>query len=87
MFLPLRDFRCLVLGFGLEREHVLYRFHIRVIDDGGIRQVSFPLFRLLRQHVTFVSVLSLELSRAGERKTLLRTGFAFHFWHCLWFII
>ncbi len=79
--LPFRD---LVLRFGfLKSEHILYSLHIGAVNDGGIRQVSFPLLRLLRQNVTFVSVLSLELSRAGERKTFLRTGLAFHFWHCL----
>lgn len=72
-----------VLGRGLECEHILYSLHIGAVNDGGIRQVSLPLLRLLRQDVTFVSVLSLELSRAGERKTFLRTGLAFHFWHCL----
>lgn len=47
-----------------------------------IAEVAFLFRRLFGQDVTVISVLTLDLSCAGEGKTLLRRGIGFHFRHC-----
>ena len=37
--------------------------------------------RMFAVHVAHVCVAALDFARAGERKTLLRTGVGFHLWH------
>ena len=44
-------------------------------------QVAFLLFSLLRQNVTFVSVLTLDFTGSGKRETLFSTGVRFYLWH------
>ena len=44
-------------------------------------QVAFLLFSLLRQNVTFVSVLTLDFTGSGKRETLFCTGVRFYLWH------
>ena len=44
-------------------------------------QVAFLLFSLLRQNVTLVSVLTLDFTGSGKRKTLFCTGVRFYLWH------
>ena len=47
-----------------------------------IAEVALLFRRLFGQDVTVISVFALDLSCAGEGKTLLRRGIGFHFWHC-----
>jgi hypothetical protein len=54
---------------------------IRFVDQGGMRQLKLPLFRLFGQDVTLEGVLSLDLSRTCQLETLLGTGFGLHFRH------
>ena len=54
---------------------------IRFVDQGGMRQLKLPLFRLFGQDVTLEGVLSLDLSRTCQLETLLGTGFCFLFRH------
>ena len=44
-------------------------------------EVAFLLFSLLRQNVTFVSVLTLDFTGSGKRETLFSTGVRFYLWH------
>ncbi len=50
-------------------------------NDTRVAQVTFTLVSLFGQDVTVISVLTLDLSCAGERKTLLCSGICFHLWH------
>jgi hypothetical protein len=43
---------------------------------------AFTLGTHFGEDMAFVSVLSLDLSGAGVRESLLGTGIGFHFWHC-----
>ena len=47
-----------------------------------IAEVALLFRRLFGQDVTVISVFALDLSCAGEGKTLLRSGIGFHFRHC-----
>ena len=51
-------------------------------NDTRIAEVALLFRRLFGQDVTVISVLALDLSCAGEAKTLLRSGIGFHFRHC-----
>ena len=44
-------------------------------------QVAFLLFSLLRQNVTFVSVLTLNFTGSGKREALFGTGISLYLWH------
>ncbi len=65
-------------------------FHQQVLDLGlvGLRnrariaEVALLFRRLFGQDVTVISVFALDLTCAGESKTLLCSGISFHFWHC-----
>ena len=46
-----------------------------------IAEVTLLFFSLFGQDVTVISVLTLNLTCAGEGETLLRSGISFHFWH------
>ena len=67
-----------------------YLFNQQVLDfglisrrnDTRIAEVTLLFRRLFGQDVTVISVLALNLSCAGEGKTLLRRGISFHFRHC-----
>ena len=50
-------------------------------NDTRIAEVTLLFRRLFGQDVTVISVFALDLSCAGERKTLLCSGFGFHFRH------
>ena len=52
-----------------------------MIYDSNVGQVAFLFFSLLRQNVTFVSVLTLDFTRSGKRKTLFSTGISLYLWH------
>jgi hypothetical protein len=54
---------------------------IRFVDQGRMRKLQLPLFRLFGQDVAFEGVLSLDLSGPGQLETLLGTGFGLHFRH------
>ena len=47
-----------------------------------VAEVTLLFRRLFGQDVTVISVFTLDLSCAGEGKTLLRSGIGFHFRHC-----
>lgn len=46
-------------------------------------EVTFLLLSLFRQNVTFVSVLSLDLSCSGKGEPLFGTGISLNLWHLL----
>ena len=64
-------------------------FHQQVLDLGlvGLRnrariaEVALLFRRLFGQDVTVISVFALDLTCAGESKTLLCSGIGFHFRH------
>ena len=64
-------------------------FHQQILDfglvgrrnDPRIAEVALLFRRLFGQDVTVISVFALDLSCAGERKTLLCSGIGFHFRH------
>ena len=68
--------------FGLFYEQVLDFGLIGCRNDTRIAEVTLLFRRLFGQDVTVISVLALDLSCAGEGKTLLRRGIGFHLWHC-----
>ena len=51
-------------------------------NGSRIAEVALLFRRLFGQDVTVISVFALDLSCAGEGKTLLRSGIGFHFRHC-----
>ena len=52
-----------------------------MIYDSNMSQVAFLLFSLLRQNVTFVSVLTLNFTGSGKREALFCTGISLYLWH------
>jgi hypothetical protein len=52
-----------------------------------VNQVALLLLGLLGQNVAVVSVISLNLTRTGERESLLGAGLCLYFWHCFKFLI
>ena len=44
-------------------------------------EVALLLLGLLRQDVTVISVVALNLTRSGEYEALLGTGISLYFWH------
>mgnify|MGYP006940328573 CR=1 FL=1 len=50
-------------------------------NGSRIAEVALLFRRLFGQDVTVISVFALDLSCAGERKTLLCSGIGFHFRH------
>ena len=50
-------------------------------NGARIAQVTLLLSRLFGQDVTVISVLTLDLTCAGEGESLLRRGISFHFGH------
>ena len=56
---------------------------VGLVNQGAVSQAELSFVRLLGQDMALVSVLSLDLSTAGELKALLGTGFGLHFRHYL----
>jgi len=52
-------------------------------DQVAVLQVALLLLGFLRQDVAVISVVTLNLTRSGERETLLSAGISLHFWHFL----
>ena len=52
-----------------------------MINNSNMSEVAFLFFSLLRQNVTFVSVLTLDFTGSGKRETLFCTGVRFYLWH------
>ena len=50
-------------------------------NDTRIAEITLLFFSLFGQDVTMISVFALNLTCAGESKTLLCSGICFHFWH------
>ena len=50
-----------------------------MINNSNMSQVAFLLFSLLRENVTFVSVLTLDFTGSGKRETLFAPEFVFTF--------
>ena len=78
----LLTFKCLTIGELTETQQVTNLLHVRYVNDGRTYQVALLLLGLLRQNVTVVSVVSLDLTCTRERESLLRTGICLYFWHC-----
>jgi hypothetical protein len=64
-----------------ETQQVAYLLHVGLVDDAVTLQITLLLLGFLRQDVAVVSVMSLNLTRTGESKSLLSTGVCLYFWH------
>lgn len=72
--------------FLLDGEQGLYALFVYFGDESKVVEVALLLFGLLGQDVTVVSVTSFDLTRSGERETLLGAGISLYFWHFLLFV-
>ena len=52
-------------------------------DEVSVLQVALLLLGFLCQDVAVISVVALNLTRSGERETLLGSGISLYFWHFL----
>lgn len=69
-------------------EKVTHLADVATVDECLVNEVSLLLLGLLSQDVTVVSVMSLDLTRSGERETLLSTGVCLLLWHfCLFLFV
>ena len=57
--------------------------HVRAVNESHMVKVALLLLGLLGQDVTVISVVTLNLTGSGERKTLLCTRISLYFWHFL----
>lgn len=57
--------------------------HVRAVNEGHMVKVALLLLGLLGQDVTVISVVTLNLTGSGERKTLLCTRISLYFRHLL----
>ena len=57
--------------------------HVRAVNEGHMVKVAILLLGLLGQDVTVISVVTLNLTGSGERKTLLCTRISLYFRHLL----
>ena len=55
--------------------------HVRAVNEGHMVKVALLLLGLLGQDVTVISVVTLNLTGSGERKTLLCTRISLYFSH------
>ena len=62
-------------------EQFAYLLNVNVGHETNLAEVTFLLLRLLRENVAVESVLSLDLTRSGEGKTLLCTGISLYLRH------
>lgn len=70
-----------------EVEQVANLFHVCAGNQRGVVQNALALLRLLRQDVAVISVLTLDLSRAGEREALLGRGIGLYFRHFFMYLV
>lgn len=66
-----------------EAEELAYLTNVCSVNDGYVVKVALLLLGLLRQDVAVISVMSLDLTCARQRKTLLGAGVGLYFWHFL----
>ncbi len=66
----------------LAADHLLYGVLEGFVHEGAVGEITFSLFGFLGENVAVIGVVSFHLAGAGERESLLRCGFGFHFWHC-----
>ena len=52
-------------------QQLLDSLHVNRVNDCEVIEVTFLLFGLLCENVAVISVSSLDLTRSGERETLL----------------
>ncbi len=74
----------LILLFVILKLHAQQSFDSLLVNrcyESDVSQISLLLFGLLGEDVALVSMLSLNFSRSGKRKTLFRTGVGLHLWH------
>ena len=64
-------------------EEVANLLHVRAVNEGHMVKVALLLLGLLGQNVTVISVVTLNLTGSGERKTLLCTRISLYFRHLL----
>ena len=55
----------------LPDQQLLDSLHVNRVNDCEVIEVTFLLFGLLCENVAVISVSSLDLTRSGERETLL----------------
>ena len=76
------------MNFGNERrlthaEEFTNLLYVGTVHDGHVVEVALLLLGLLGQNVTVISVVTLNLTGSGERKTLLCTRISLYFRHLL----
>ena len=57
----------------LTMQHILYRLHIGLVNDGLVSEVAFALGALLGQNMAVIGMVPLDFSRAGKRESFLGT--------------
>ena len=64
-----------------QAKQVTHLLEVAAVYDSRMNQITFLFLRLLRENVTVVSVMSLDLTSSGETESLLGTGVCLYFWH------
>jgi hypothetical protein len=70
-----------------QAQQVSHLLEVRAVHDGLVHQITLLLLCFLRQNVTVVSVMSLDLTCPGEAKSLFRTGVGLYFWHFFFYLM
>lgn len=60
--------------------------YIAAIHHSDMVEVTLLLFRLLRQDMTMIGVLSLNLTGSRKSESFFSTGISLNFWHFLLFV-
>ena len=63
------------------KQHTFYALLVVAAHEGGVVEITLLGRLLFGQDVTVVSVLSLDLAGAGERKAFFGSGLCFHLRH------
>ena len=86
-FLVLADgkylFNSLPDGGLAEKEELTDLLAVCCLYEVRLLQVALLFLTFLSQDVTVISVVTLNLTRSGEHKTLLCSGISLYFWHFL----
>ena len=57
----------------LTMQHILYRLHVGLVNDGRVAEVAFALGALLGQNMAVIGMVPLDFSGAGKRESFLGT--------------
>ena len=54
-------------------QHILYRLHVRPVNDSRVAEITFALGALLGQNMAVIGMVPLDFSGAGKRESFLGT--------------